>query len=386
MHKKIKMGMIGGGLDAFIGAVHRKAANLDGEIELVCGAFSSDPEKSRETGEQLFLPEERIYNSFEEMIETEAQLPEDQRMDFVAIVTPNHVHYEPARLAMEHGFHVMMDKPLCFSMDEAKELERLVKDKNILFGLTHTYTGYPLVKHARHLCREGALGKIKKVYVEYPQGWLSQNLEQEGNKQASWRTDPKRSGKSGAMGDIGTHAENIVEFISDLKIESLSADLNIVMEGRPIDDDGAVFLRFNNGATGVLTATQIATGEENDLKVRIYGEKGGLEWTHSDPNSLKLKWLDRPLEILRAGAEKDLSPAALKNSRLPSGHPEGFIEAFANLYKNFAHQLRARKNNVDPDPDLLDVPTVHDGVKGMTFIDKVVESSKKNGEWVKFDY
>lgn len=378
--------MIGGGLDAFIGAVHRKAANLDGQIELVCGAFSSDPEKSRKTGEELFIAESRIYKDYKEMIDTESKLPAEQRMDFVAIVTPNHVHYEPAKLAMERGFHVMMDKPLCFSMEEAKELERLVKEKDVLFGLTHTYTGYPMVKQARHLCQQKAFGKIRKIYVEYPQGWLSKNLEQTGQKQAAWRTDPKRSGKSGAIGDIGTHAENMVEFVTGLEIESLSANLNIVVEGRPIDDDGAVFLKYSNGATGVLTASQIAAGEENDLKIRVYGEKGGLEWSHSDPNTLKLKWLDRPMEILRAGADKDLSSVALKNTRLPSGHPEGYIEAFANLYKNFAHQIRARLNNESPDKDLLDVPTVHDGLKGMAFIDKVVESSNKNGEWIKFEY
>lgn len=382
--RKIKMGMIGGSMDAFIGAVHRKAANLDGEIELVCGAFSSDPEKSRNTGEQLYLPETRIYGSYEEMIETESKLPEEQKMDFVSIVTPNHLHFGPGKLAMEKGFHVMMDKPLCFSMEEAKELEKLVEENNILFGVTHTYTGYPMVKHARWMCHEGKIGKIRKIYVEYPQGWLSKSLEKEGQKQASWRTDPKRSGKSGAMGDIGTHAENMVEFVTGLEIKELSAQLNIVVEGRPIDDDGAVLLKFNNGATGVLTASQIAAGEENDLKVRVYGEKGGLEWSHADPSTLKVKWLEKPMEILRAGADKDHSPAAMKNTRLPSGHPEGYIEAFANLYKNFAHQIRARINNTDPDPDLLDVPSVYDGIKGMTFIDKVVESSNENGKWVKF--
>ena len=376
--------MIGGSTDAFIGAVHRRAANLDGEIELVCGAFSSDPEKSRKTGEQLYLPESRIYGSYEEMIETESKLPEAQKMDFVSIVTPNHLHFKPARLAMQKGFHVMMDKPLCFNMEEAVELEKITNEQDVLFGLTHTYTGYPLVKHARWMCHEGMLGKIRKIYVEYPQGWLTKDLEKEGQKQASWRTDPKRSGKSGAMGDIGTHAENIVGFVTGLEIEELSAQLNIVVEGRPIDDDGAVFLKFNNGATGVLTASQIAAGEENDLKVRVYGEKGGIEWSHADPNSLKVKWLEKPMELLRAGADKNLSPAAMKNTRLPSGHPEGYIEAFANLYKNFAHQIRARKENKDPDPDLLDIPTVQDGIKGMLFIDKVVESSNANGKWVRF--
>ena len=374
--------MVGGGSGAFIGAVHRMAANLDGQIELVCGAFSSDAEKSRKTGQELYLDESRIYPDYKTMIETESKLPDGKRMDFVAIVTPNHVHYEPAKLAMDKGFHVMLDKPLCFTMEEAWELEKLVAEKDILFGLTHTYTGYPMIKHARFLCKQNTLGTIRKIYVEYPQGWLSRNLEQQGSKQASWRTDPNRSGKSGAMGDIGTHAANMVEFVTGLEIKTLSANLNIVGKDRSIDDDGAVFFKLTNGATGVLTASQIAAGEENDLKIRVYGEKGGLEWSHADPNSLKLKWLDKPLEVLRAGAEKDLCDAALKNTRLPSGHPEGYLEAFANLYKNFAHQIQARLNNTSPDPDLLDVPTVSDGVRGMLFIDKVVESSNMDGKWI----
>lgn len=384
MRRKIRMGMVGGSLDAFIGAVHRKAANLDGEIELVCGAFSSNEERSKQTGEALYLPDSRVYGNYKEMMEAESRLPNDQKMDFVSIVTPNHLHFEPAHLAIEHNFPVMMDKPLCHSLEEAERLKELVDNKKVLFGLTHTYTGYPMVKHARWMCQEGMLGKLRKVYVEYPQGWLTTQLEKDGQKQASWRTDPKRSGKSGAMGDIGTHAENMVSFVTGLEIEELSAQLNIVVPGRPIDDDGAVFLRFKNGATGVLTATQIATGEENDLKIRVYGEKGGLEWSHADPNTLQVKWLDKPKEIMRAGADKDLCPAAMKNTRLPSGHPEGYIEAFANLYKNFAHQLKSKMTGSQPDKDLLDVPGIEEGLKGMTFIERVVESSNNNGDWVKF--
>ncbi|MEL7005664.1 MAG: Gfo/Idh/MocA family oxidoreductase, partial [Bacteroidota bacterium] len=298
--RKIRMGMIGGSMDAFIGQVHRKAAALDGQIELVCGAFSSSPSKSSETGKSLFLPEDRVYNNFEEMIESEAKLPEDVRMDFVSIVTPNHLHFAPAKKALEAGFHVMVDKPLAFDLEEARQLESIVSSTGLLMGVTYTYTGYPMVKQAKHLVKEGTLGEIRKVYVEYPQGWLSERLEESGQKQASWRTDPKRSGMSGAFGDIGTHAENMTEFITGLEIVEISANLHKVVEGRLIDDDGVALLKFGNGATGVLMATQIANGEENDLKIRVYGEKGSLEWCHNDPNSLILKWPDRPKEILRA--------------------------------------------------------------------------------------
>jgi predicted dehydrogenase len=385
MNRKLKMGMVGGGRDAFIGAVHRMAANLDGEIELVCGAFSSSPEKSRETGKALYLDENRVYGDFEEMITREAGLPDDIRMDFVSIVTPNHVHYGPASFALKHGFHVMIDKPLAFSLKEANDLEELVNKSGLLFGVTHTYTGYPMVKQARHMVASGQLGKVRKVYVEYPQGWLTFPVEETGHKQAAWRTDPARSGKAGCMGDIGTHAENMVEFVTGLQIKRLCAQLNIVVPGRPIDDDGAVLLEFDNGATGVLTASQIAAGEENDLKIRVYGEKGGVEWSHADPNTLLLKWQGRPTEILRTGADRDLCQAAMKNLRLPAGHPEGYLEAFANLYKNFAHQIKARLSDTAPDPDLLDVPGVADGVRGMLFIDKVVESSENGAEWVNFE-
>ncbi len=385
MNRKIRMGMVGGSKDAFIGAIHRMAANLDGQIELVCGAFSSNPQKSMDTGKSLFLPENRIYENFEEMILSEKDLPEGERMDFVSIVTPNHVHFEPAALALKHGFHVMIDKPLALSLEEAKSLQILVNETGLLLGLTHTYTGYPMIKHARYMINQGELGDIRKVYVEYPQGWLSRRKEETGHKGASWRTDPAKSGISGCMGDIGTHAENMVEFVTGLRIERLCAQLNIVVEGRPIDDDGAVLMEFDNGATGVLMASQIAAGEENDLKIRAYGDKGGVEWSHSDPNSLWLKWLDRPAELLRAGADRELSPVAQKNIRTPAGHPEGYIEAFANLYKNFAHQLRARMTDTKPDPDLLDVPNVADGVRGMAFIEKVVESSRAGGIWIPFN-
>jgi len=381
--RKVRMGMVGGSLDAFIGGIHRMAANLDGEIELVCGAFSSNPDKSLRTGKSLYLNEDRVYPDFASMMENEARLDDGDRMDFVSIVTPNHMHFDPAALALKHGFHVMLDKPLALTMDEARKLAQLVEKSGLLFGLTHTYTGYPMVKHGRHLIREGAIGRIRKVYVEYPQGWLSRDID---TKQADWRTDPARSGISGCMGDIGTHAENMVEFMTGLQIKRLCAQLNIVVEGRPIDDDGAVLLEYDNGATGVLTASQIAAGEENNLKIRVYGEKGGIEWSHADASSLWLKWLDKPAECLRAGTDRELSDVAQKNLRTPAGHPEGYIEAFANLYKNFAHQIKAFIADEKPDPDLLDVPTVSDGVRGMAFIENVVESSRQGGVWIPFNY
>jgi predicted dehydrogenase len=381
--RKIRMGMIGGSLDAFIGAVHRKAAALDGEIELVCGAFSSNPEKSKATGKALGLAADRVYGSYDEMIRRERRLSPNKRMDMVAIVTPNHLHYAPAKMALDNGFHVMIDKPLAFNLKEAKLLEKLVQKTGLMFGVTHTYTGYPMVKEARHLVHTGALGAIRKVYVEYPQGWLSTFLENSGQKQAAWRTDPERSGASGCMGDIGTHCENLAEFITGLKITELCADLNIVVEGRLLDDDGAVLLRFDNGASGVLIASQVAAGEENALKIRVYGEKGGLEWFQEAPNSLHLKWLDQPKQIIRTGTPFVQSAAAQKNTRTPGGHPEGYLEAFANIYTNFAKTLRARINGEAIDPDLQDTPGVEAGVRGMAFIETLIKSTKSNNKWTK---
>ncbi|NJM99153.1 MAG: Gfo/Idh/MocA family oxidoreductase, partial [Phormidesmis sp. RL_2_1] len=317
------MGMIGGSTDAFIGAVHRKAAALDGQIELVCGAFSSNPQKSISTGKALYLDPSRVYGSFEEMILKEKELPENVRMDFVSIVTPNHVHFAPAKMALENGFHVIMDKPITFSLQEAKDLKKIVDKTGLVLALTHTYTGYPLVKEAKALIKKGAIGKVRKIYVEYPQGWLTTNLEKTGQKQASWRTDPSKSGAGGAIGDIGTHAANLAEYISGLKIAEINAMLTINVKGRKLDDDSSMLLKFENGATGVLLATQVAAGEENDLNIRVYGEKGGLQWRQEEPNSLVLKWLDRPKEILRAG-QGYLGEVARKNCRTPSGHPEGY--------------------------------------------------------------
>ncbi|HEY4060675.1 MAG TPA: Gfo/Idh/MocA family oxidoreductase [Puia sp.] len=384
MNRKLRMGMIGGGRNAFIGAVHRIAANMDGMIELVCGAFSSNPDNAKASGRELFLPDNRVYTSYEEMIEKESRLPATERMDFVSIVTPNNAHFAPAMLALEKGFHVVIEKPMTFSLEEALLLKKKVQETGLLLCLTHTYAGYPMVKQARQMVKEGAFGKIRKIYVEYPQGWLSRLSEKDGSKQAEWRTDPKRSGKSGAMGDIGTHAAQLAEYISGLQIKQLCADLSIMVEGRALDDDGNVLLRFDNGATGVLYASQVAAGEENALKIRIYGEKGGLEWAQQEPNTLLVKWLDQPTQIYRAGGAY-LSSFALHNTRTPAGHPEGYLEAFANLYRNFALTLIARLDGTPPSKEALDFPSVEEGVRGMAFIDNLVRSNESLEKWTFFE-
>lgn len=385
MNRKLRMGMIGGGPGAFIGAVHRIAANMDGEIELTCGAFSSDPKKSKQAGEHLYLAPEKVYGSYKEMIRHEAMLSTNDRMDFVSIVTPNHVHFEPAKLALENGFHVVLDKPITFTLKEAKELKEIVRKTGNLLCLTHTYTGYPMVKQARQIVKSGVLGKIRKVYVEYPQGWLSTFLEGSDQKQASWRTDPKRSGIAGCMGDIGTHAFNMAEYVSGLKVTKICADLNIVVKGRKLDDDGAVLMKFDNGASAVLFASQIAAGEENNVKIRVYGEKGGVEWQQDNANTLLVKWLDKPTEILRTGGNyPHLSSYALHNSRTPGGHPEGYLEAFANHYRNFALCVKAKMNKKKPQAEWLDYPGVEEGIRGMAFIENVVASSKKKEKWSDF--
>lgn len=382
--RKLKMGMVGGGIDSFIGAVHRMAAVMDGHIEMVCGALSSTPERSQKSGELLGMDPSRIYYNYEEMIRKEEALPDGERMDFVCIVTPNNLHFGPAKLALENGFHVMSDKPMTYNLKEAIELVHLVEKTGLVFGLTHNYTGYPMVKQARAMVRNGELGTIRKIAVEYFQGWLATKLEDTDHKQAGWRTDPKQSGAANCMGDIGTHAENLAEYITGLKIESLCADLTSFVGGRTLEDDGNVLLRFEGGAKGTLLATQVAVGEENGLKIRIYGEKGGLEWAQQEPNSLRINWLDKPYEVMRTGTNFNrFTPAAVSASRLPSGHPEGFIEAFANLYKNFALTLKAKMEGRKPDPENLDFPTVSDGARGMAFIETVVESSRSPEKWVK---
>lgn len=375
--------MIGGGKDAFIGAVHRIAANMDGLIELCCGALSINPETAVESGKMLFLPEDRIYLNYEEMIKKESELPADKRIHFVTIVTPNFAHFAPAMMALDHGFNVVIEKPMTLTLEEAKQLQQKVEETGLTLCLTHTYSGYPMVKQAKEMVKDGVLGKIRKIIVEYPQGWLSTLSEREGNAQAAWRTDPKKSGKSGCIGDIGTHAGHLAEYISGLKITQICADLNIVVEGRTIDDDGNILLKFDNGANGVLIASQIAAGEENALNIRIYGEKGGLEWFQHEPNTLLVKWLNKPTEIYRAGSGY-LGDFAKHNTRTPGGHPEGLLEAFANIYRNFALTLDAKLNNEVPTPQMLDFPNVYDGVRGMALIENAVASSASEQKWHHF--
>ena len=384
-NRKLRMGMVGGGSDAFSGAIHRRAAFMDNQIELVCGCFSVDPEISKSSGLSYFLPEDRIYSTYQEMFEHEMTLPEGERMDFVTIVTPNRWHFEPAMMALERGFHVVVDKPMTFSLEEAKQLQKKVEETGLVLALTHVYSAYPAVKEAKARIAKGELGKLRRVYVEYTQGWLSERIELLGGNNAGWRTDPKRSGKAGCIGDIGTHAWHLSEYITGLKVKELCADLKAFVPGRPIDDDGAAFLRYENDVTGVLTATQIGTGEANNIRIRIYGEKGGLEWRQMEPNTLTLRWRDRPTEILDIGNNGYLTPEALWNTRTPAGHPEGFIEAFANIYRNFSLTVRAIKNGETPSGDCLDFPTVYDGVRGMQFIETMVEAGyNDNVKWQKW--
>lgn len=379
---KLRMGLVGGGEGAFIGAVHRMAAELDGRIALACGAFSSNPERSRRAGVEIYgLPAERCYGSYGEMIEHEKRLPSETRMHFVTIATPNHVHYPVAKLALENGFHVMCEKPVTFDLEQARSLAKLTADSGLLFGLSHNYTGYPMIKEARRMIADGELGEIRRVVAEYVQGWLARRIESEGQKQAVWRTDPEKAGAAGCMGDIGTHAENLLEYVTGRKITSLCADLTTFVGGRGLDDDGNVLLRLDNGAKGVLFASQIAAGEENALKLRVYGERGGLEWAQMEPNTLIVRWLDGASEIRRTAGPAN-GAAAVRATRLPPGHPEGFLEAFANLYANFARALAARLEGRAPDPADLDFPSINEGVRGMAFIDAVVSSSKRNGVWV----
>ena len=381
---RLRMGLVGGGEGAFIGAVHRIAAELDGRIELVCGAFSSDPSRSKRFGQELYdLPPNRSYGTFNEMVTEELRLPTEERMHFVVIAVPNHLHFPVAETSLQAGFHVVSDKPVTFDLGEARTLRALAAEKDLLFGLTHNYTGYPMVKEARELIKAGALGSIRRVIVEYIQGWLAERLETQGNKQAIWRTDPRFSGSAGCMGDIGTHGENLLEYVTGLEIDSLCADLTTFVPGRLLEDDGNVLLRFSNGARGVLLASQIAVGEENGLKLRVYGERASLEWVQTDPNSLVVRWPDRPFEVRRTGGP-GVSEAATAATRLPAGHPEGFLEAFAVLYRNFAAALEARLAGRDPTSEELDFPTIDDGVRGMAFIDAVVDSSKRGGVWTDF--
>jgi predicted dehydrogenase len=388
MNRKLRMGMVGGGKDAFIGAIHRIAANMDGLVELVCGALSINPEIAQDSGHALFLAKDRIYLNFEEMLNKESQRPPEQRLDFVTVVTPNFAHFAPAMMALDKGFNVIVEKPIAFTIEEARQLKKKVQQTGLVLCLTHTYSGYPMVKQAKHMVASGVLGKIRKIWVEYPQGWLSKLTEREGNAQAAWRTDPKKSGKSGCMGDIGTHAAHLAEYITGLKITHLCADLNIMVAGRALDDDGNVLLKFDNGAAGVLMASQVAAGEENALKIRVYGEKGGLEWAQQEPNTLLVKWLDQPTQILRAGVgykDQPLSSFATHNFRTPGGHPEGYLEAFGNIYRNFALTLSAKLDGKEPSKEMLDFPGPDEGIRGMAFIDSVVKSGASHEKWTPYE-
>jgi len=386
LNRKLKMGMVGGGPGAFIGEVHRKATRMDGHIELAAGAFDINPRKSRQMGHELLLDSKRVYGNYEQMIERELKLPEGERIDFVSITTPNNWHFPIARDFLKAGFHVMCEKPMTFNVKEAKELQTLVKKSRKVFGLMHNYTGYPMVKLARDLARGGELGKIRKIIVQYPQGWLATAVEKTGSMQAAWRTDPKQSGGAGCMGDIGTHAENLSEYITGLKITHLCADLTIFVKGRKLDDDGNVLLRFNNGARGVLHASQVSIGEENNLAIWVYGDQRSLEWHQEHPNYLYVKEPDGPVQVWRRGNNYvgAKSPAAGRATRLPFGHPEAFFEAFANNYCNFADTVRARLTRTKPDPLALDFPSVDDGLRGMLFIETVLASTKSKQKWTSF--
>ena len=385
MNRKLRMGMVGGGQGSFIGGVHRMAAAIDGRIELVCGAFSSSSAKSKASGKALFLPESRSYASFKEMMEAESLLPEGERMDFVSIVTPNHMQYPAAMEALSHGFPVVCDKPMTTTLSEARSLAEAVKRTGLPFCLTHNYTGYPMVKQARELVSSGALGVIRKIVAEYPQGWLAERLELTGQKQASWRTDPAQAGASCCIGDIGIHAWNLAEYISGVKVVRLCSDFTcfLASEGRQLEDDANVLLQFDNGARGVLYSSQISVGEENSLHIRIYGSKGGLEWDQMEPNTLTVKWNDRPRQVYRTG-NSYVCDSAKAATRLPAGHPEAYLEAFANVYGNFANALIARLDGVDAKALEANYPGVDDGVRGIAFIEACVASAKAGDKWTEF--
>jgi len=377
---KVRMGMVGGGEGAFIGAVHRMAAAIDGEIELVCGAFSSNAERAKRSGAALHLDPTRVYASYQEMMDVEATLPAEQRMQFVAIVTPNHMHFPVAEAALRAGFHVLSDKPATYDLKEALALRDIVSETNKLYGLTHTYTGYPLVKEAKQRLAAGELGRIRKVVVEYPQGWLAAKEEAGDNKQAAWRLDPKQAGISSCMGDIGVHAANLAEYVSGLKISQMCADLTSFVDGRTLDDDGSILLRFDNGAKGVLMASQVSVGEENAIRLRIYGENGGMEWNQQEPNTLWLRYNDKPTQMLRTGMGY-LGELAAANTRTPAGHPEGYLEAFANIYMAFADKIRATDEGAEASIRANDCPGIEEAVRGMAFIELAVAASASEVKW-----
>jgi len=374
--------MIGGGQGAFIGGVHRMAAALDGQIELVAGVFSRDWDNTQATGRSLYLHPSRLYRSSDEMAAAEAGRPDSDRIDFVSIVTPNHAHFEAAKAFLEAGIHVVCDKPLALTLEQAEDLARIVDRTGRVFALTHNYTGYPLVRHARHLFQSGQMGTVRKVIVEYLQDWLMEPLEKQGSKQAEWRTNPAESGIGGAIGDIGTHALNLVEYVTGDRVTSVCADLTTFLPERTLDEDVNALLRFRNGGKGVLTVSQIATGEENALRLRVYASKGAILWSQENPNYMELYRHGEPRETLSRGRSEYLAPHAMAATRTPWGHPEGYLEAFANIYGGALDAIRRHVEGTPLPQSEYDFPTVHDGVRGMRFIYASVESARQGGAWV----
>ena len=383
MDRKIRIGMVGGGKNAFIGGVHRIALRLDGYYELVAGSFSSNFDNSKETGKDLGLAEDRIYETYHEMAEKESARSDG--IDVVAIVTPNHLHIPIAKIFAEKGIHIICDKPLALSSEEAINLKNIVESKKLIFALTHNYTGYPMVRHARSLIKKGDLGSIRVIQVEYPQDWLTTKAEDSGLKQAEWRTDPKRSGGGGCIGDIGTHAFNLIRFITGLEVDELSADIHTFVKGRLLDDNAQIMLRFKGGAKGAIWSSQVAVGNENNLKIRVFGENGGLEWRQEDPNYLYYTKFGHPTQRVTRGSDS-ASEEANNVTRVPPGHPEGYLEGFANIYSDVSKSLFAQINNQNYDQSNDCYPTIYDGVEGMRFIETVLESSKNNSKWVRFNF
>ena len=381
MTRKLRMGMVGGGIGAYIGGVHRMAAAVDDRIELVSGCFSSNRAHSIESGRQLGLPDDRVYATYRDMMRKEAKQPEDSRIDFVVIVTPNNMHYPIAMAALENGFHVLCDKPMTITLDEATNLEKKLKQQNKLFCLTHNYTGYPMVKDARDLIARGKIGGIRRIVVEYPQGWLATRVETAGQKQAAWRTDPRKAGPAGCVGDIGSHCANLAEYITGLEPSEVCADITTFIPGRPLDDDASILIRYKEGARGLIWASQVAIGVESGLNIRVYGDKGSLDWNEQNPNTLRVHTLNKPTEIRRTGMAYT-SKAALGAAQLPAGHMEGFTEAFTNIYRNFTIDLikAVEKKSIKKQGDY---PGVYEGIRGVRFIEAVVKSSRSKDKWVK---
>ena len=381
MNRKIRIGMVGGGKDAFIGGVHRIALRLDGHYELVAGSFSSNFVNSKETGEKIGIARDRIYKTYQEMAEKEASRSDG--IDVVSIVTPNHLHVPVAKIFADVGINIICDKPLALTSEEAIELKNIIENKKLIFALTHNYTGYPMIRHARSLIQKGDLGSIRVIQAEYPQDWLTTKVEDSGLKQAEWRTDPNRSGRGGCIGDIGTHAFNLIRFVSRLEVEELSSDIHTFVKGRLLDDNAQIMLRFKGNAKGSIWSSQVAVGNENNLKIRIYGEHAGIEWKQEDPNYLYFTKFGLPTQKITRGGS-GASDEANQVTRIPPGHPEGYLEGFANIYSDVSKELFAKINNQNYDNSKNCYPTISDGIEGMKFIEAVLESSKNNSKWTRF--